>query len=334
MNKVNTVILGMILISGMTKKKPASSSSTSNISSAYINNVIEKLKGQQVRNTTSKNYLSIWRHFNRFLLRLDVKPDAWEDRTAMFCAYLIDKGIKSTTIRCYISAIKAILRDDSYPWQDGRVIFSSMTRACKLKNDTLHCRLPILTGLLEMLLFEVQRMYKNQFYHQILYQALFSMAYYGLMRVGELTQGDHPVKACDVHAAQNKKKILIILRTSKTHGLADYPQQIKISAKTNTQSQLFCPFMAIQNFITIRGDYLNESENLFIFRDKSPVKPEHMRATLKACLQAIGVDPSLYDCHSFRIGRSTQMWKMKFSIQEIRRAGRWRSSAIYKYLRQ
>ena len=56
--------------------------------------------------------------------------------------------------------------------------------------------------------------------------------YYGLMRVGEVSQGDHPVKARDIHAATNKDKILVILRSSKTHGKSTYPQKIKITGNT------------------------------------------------------------------------------------------------------
>ena len=47
--------------------------------------------------------------------------------------------------------------------------------------------------------------------------ALFATAYYGLFRVGEITDSQHAVKACDVHIGVNKRKLLFILRTSKTH---------------------------------------------------------------------------------------------------------------------
>ena len=61
-----------------------------------------------------------------------------------------------------------------------------------------------------------------------MYQAVFSLAYYGMMRVGELTYSQHCLKAGDLHVAHNKNKILVVLYTSKTHGLESRPQKIKI----------------------------------------------------------------------------------------------------------
>ena len=49
------------------------------------------------------------------------------------------------------------------------------------------------------------------------------LAYYGLMRVGELTTGDHPVLAKDISVGTNRDKILIYLRTSKMHGKGVHP---------------------------------------------------------------------------------------------------------------
>ena len=54
--------------------------------------------------------------------------------------------------------------------------------------------------------------------------------YYGLFRIGELTQGDHPVLARDVHIAKNKKKIFFVLRSTKTLYKNMKLQLIKISS--------------------------------------------------------------------------------------------------------
>ena len=81
-----------------------SDTSSSTISMKHMTSILEKLKSQQTRQSTSKNYLSVWRQFNSFLIKLDVKPDAWEDRTQLFIANLIEtKGLQSSTIRSYVS---------------------------------------------------------------------------------------------------------------------------------------------------------------------------------------------------------------------------------------
>ena len=98
-----------------------------------------------------------WHSFNKFLVRLDQKPDSWQQRTLLFCTYLVDCIHKSTTLKTYISAIKAVLCNDDYYWDDGQVLLGSVTRACKLSNDVVKNRFPIQLSLLELLLFEINR---------------------------------------------------------------------------------------------------------------------------------------------------------------------------------
>ena len=197
-----------------------------------IEQIIEKLKNVQNRSSTNRNYISIWKHFNRFLIRLDYMPESWESRTAMFSAHLIeDHRIQSSTLKSYISAIKFTLKNDNYKWKDNEVWLSALTRSCKKVNDRMHMRLPIQFNLFKLLLFEVQRSFgERQPYLEKLYLALFSLAYYGLMRIGELTSSQHNVLAKNVHVAMNKKKILILLYSLKTLDPGSQPHEIKISS--------------------------------------------------------------------------------------------------------
>ena len=100
-----------------------------------------------------------------------------------------------------------------YQWEEGKILLESLIKACKLENDTVKCRLPIQVGLLELLLFELQRVFANQPYLKSLYKAIFSIMYYGLMRICEVTvtSSNHTVRAKDLHIGRNKDKILIVL---------------------------------------------------------------------------------------------------------------------------
>ena len=131
--------------------------------------ILERIKLKRVRSSTSLNYMAIWRTFNKFLVKLDKMPRDWEDRTSLFCAYMVgEKGLQSQTIRSYVSAIKSILIDDGYQWNDDRILLNSITRACRLKNDKLRCRLPISQKLLDILILELQRVLVGQPYLQTL----------------------------------------------------------------------------------------------------------------------------------------------------------------------
>ena len=78
----------------------------------------------------AQNYYVVWKQLNLFLIKLDVIPDSWEERVALFAAYLID--IKKE--RSYISAIKHVLKCDKYKWCDNKVWLNALIRACKIES--------------------------------------------------------------------------------------------------------------------------------------------------------------------------------------------------------
>ena len=189
------------------------------ISTECIQLLIEKYKSCNNRPSMAANYLSVWRQFIRFLAHLDVNPKLWEDRPMLFGAALIDTSIQLSTLKSYISAIKGLLVDDSYPWDDNKMLLRTLSRACRIINDKIKICLPIHLNLLNLLLLEIEQLFSKHWYLEILYKTLFIIVYYGLFRVGELTLGQHTVWAKNVHIGINKEKILFMLYTSKMHGL-------------------------------------------------------------------------------------------------------------------
>ena len=163
------------------------------------------------------------------------------------------------------------------------------------------------------------------------------MLYYGLMRIGEVTTGNHPVLAKDIYYCDQTKKLLIVLHSSKTHGRESKPQKIKIQGNVNLEEgknhNYYCPYLAIQEYLLIRGDYHDVKEQLFIFRDRTPVRPAHVRAILRRIIKKLNLNSKLYDTHSFRMGRATDLRKAGYTIDDVKQLGRWKSNAVYKYLK-
>ena len=221
---------------------------------------------------------------------------------------------------------------------------SSLTRACKLKNDVIQSRIPIRKSLLSVIVWTVGRIFcSEQPFLICLYRALFLTTYFSLFRVGEVTRSTHRVCACDVQIGQNKNKLIFILRSSKTHNQSDKPQIIKISAimqnrrhtleqTTHCESDVFCPFQMLKQFISMCGQYVTDEEPFFIFRDHSPVLPSHFRWVLKKCITLIGLDPKLYCLHGMHAGRASDLLHMGVSVETIKKLGRWCSSSVYTYL--
>ena len=280
------------------------------------------------------NYYRVWKVFNNFFLRLDSKPDNWEDRITLFAAYLIDSNKKSTTVKSYVSAIKAILARIHIDVNEDRCLLKSLTRACKITKDTVTLRFPIQKGMLRILMKYTTQHFDSigQLYLKTMYLALLSTMYYGLFRIGELTDSQHTVKACDVQIGINKNKMLFILRSSKTHGKESQPQIIKISSN-GQQHGKSCPFQLLNNYIDMRPLYVDSSENFFVFLDGSLVHPQHFRDFLNTILELAGYDTSVYLSHSIRGGQSCDLFELGFLVETIKKLGRWKSNAVYAYLK-
>ena len=168
------------------------------------------------------------------------------------------------------------------------------------------------------------------------------MGYFGLMRVGELTEseGGHAVKFRDVNNGRNKKKIVVFLQSSKMHYLSEKPQIITVNGFELTREDetwynlpKYCPYKIIVNYILARGGRKSSDEQFFIFRDSSPVKAEHFRAVLKRAISDAGLQPDNYETHSLRISCTKDLFKAGYSIEKIKDMGRWKSNAVYNYLK-
>ena len=105
----------------------------------------------------------------------------------------------------------------------------------------------------------------------MLYQTLLSTAYFGLFRIRELTSGSHPVLAQDVHIGANKKKILFLLRTTKTLTEGSKPQTVKISSSSICSHKLncrqvnngACPYKLLRKYAKLCGAFTKGKKEPF-----------------------------------------------------------------------
>ena len=282
--------------------------------------------------------------FNNFYVKLDNKPDTWENRIILFVGYLIENERKSSTVKSYISAIKAVLQEDGVVLNMNQCLLTSLTKACRFQNNLVRTRLPIRQELLGLLLQSIPTIVPTSpnEYLVKLYKALLVTAYFGLFRIGELTESPHVVKVSDVHVGVNKDKMMFMLKTSKTHWQDVPPQIVKISREAssgldarndNRVLPLCCPFEMLGDYIAVRRRMRMKDEQFFVFRDRSPVTVNHVRSLLKNLLKMHNLKPELYGCHSLCAGRAVDLLKIyKLEISVIKKLGRWRSNAIFSYL--
>ena len=297
---------------------------------------MELLKNDRFRNTTKRNYYGIWKSFNQFVIKLDVKPTSWEERLILYVGFLIQKNRRSQTIKSYISAIRAILYNSGIVLSENRCLLASLTRACSLQNDAIRTKVPISKDLLNLLLETCWNHFQEQaqIYLCHLFRAVFAASFYGMLRIGEVTSGDHPIKAADVHIGENKNKLLFVLQTSKTHWKNARPQLVKITQLQVSKSRKVCPFQILKKFIEVRPSCRAvNTELFFVMADRSPVRPQQVRNLLCTLFQRLDLNHMVYSPNCFHTGHACHLYQMGVSVETIKKLGRWRSNAVYAYLR-
>jgi hypothetical protein len=107
-------------------------------------------------------------------------------------------------------------------------------------------------------------------------------------------------------------------------------QLVTITLITNAQEPNLCPVQAMHTYVQM---FKLRSGPLFQFQGGSPILYAFVTNKMTDLLKFIGMNPSFYKGHSFRIGGATHLANKGFSEQYIRKIGRWNSDAVQKYIR-
>lgn len=255
----------------------------------------------------------------------------------LYATFLADIGTASATVSSYMSAIRYVLKHDDIEVDNNCCKLASIIRGCKLHNDVVSVRLPIGMNLLKLILQEIERDFlsRGQPYLSSLYKAMTTMGYYGLMRVSELV-GKHAVAADDVKISKNllKRKVKVILRSSKTHRHGQSPQILDIIPEPEVLGSSFCPYNVIAYYTQIRPRRTNVKTQFFTFSDGSKVTERHFRTVLLRAIRNLGLPSDSYNTHSLRIGRACTLFKRNVPVTQIRKIGRWKTvSTAFKYFK-
>lgn len=296
--------------------------------------VWEALKLHQVSDSTKKSYHGTWVRFNSFVIKLDKKTLTWEHRVVLYLTHLVDNGRQKGTIMSYKSAIVYSLGLINIKLTDDGCLLAALIKAAKYVNNRLYLRLPINWKLLKLInRITYQRFLekRNQPYLALLYTMAFTLAYFGMMRISELTLGPHNLCARNVWKANDATHYLLTLTSSKTHGEKSSPQKIRIWPEDDMAPN-WCPVYLLDRYIKYRPTGFARGPFL-IHKDGSPLTQYQFRTELQETIRSIDLNPEYYDSHSFRGGRATDLFETGWSVDQIKEAGRWKSNTVYDYLK-
>lgn len=188
-------------------------------------------------------------------------------------------------------------------------------------------RRPVSFSLLQVLRNKLGGVCKSG-YEVILFKAVFSIAFFGAFRVGELVSPAKQVagglKMQDVEVKRDR--VLLKLGRSKTD-----------QAGKGVKVQLFrlpgsgiCPVQVVEEFLLIRP--VGEGP-LFVHEDRTFLSRFQFIAVFRKCIGAAGLDSRQFASHSFRIGVATEAARCGLDEAAIKRIGRWESRRFQSYVR-
>ena len=91
--------------------------------------------------------------------------------------------------------------------------------------------------------------------------------------------------------------------------------------------QMLCPVTSMMSYL-VRGSLAGP---LFVYPDGSFLTRDHFVEEVRGALDSTGVDPTLFNSHSFRIRAATTAVARGLEDSLIKTLGRWESSAYLCY---
>ncbi len=201
------------------------------------------------------------------------------------------------------------------------------------KRDVERVRCPISHNLLVQILKRVDLVVKTEF-EASMFKALFSLAFFGMFRIGELVDSSHALKACNVMQAEEGEHIICVQHSLKTLK----PEEMSLLVDIPPDSTEFCPCLLTTHHTQCRvwasSKWLCTHETFFLHQDGSRVSKAQVLRKICACVRLIpGMMPQEFGTHSFRSGRATDLFKEGVPENKIMQQGWWISSTFKRYIK-
>lgn len=245
-----------------------------------------------------------------------------------FITNCFESGYAPSTISTYVSGISFRHKIANMHDHTGTFVIKKLLEGCRRIKPQIDSRAPITDTILKRVC-EVLPVVCYSVFEARLFRAAFTLAYFGLLRVGEIVlttkgQADRPLKVGDVMV--EKTAVSLTIRTSKTKQ-AGKPVILRIPAVADKQ---ICCVDAMNQYTTHRP--LGQAQ-FFCHSNRTPMTRSQFSGVLKKAIKRIGLPNSQYQTHSFRIGRATNLAMRGVSAENIKKLGRWQSSAYGSYIR-
>lgn len=253
-----------------------------------------------------------------------------EINIALYIAHLWNLGLKASSIRSNLSALSFFHKINRKSDPCSSYFIRQVLKGAENRSGPSKLKLlPISKQILHKMIDAIPSVIHN-IYDKVLFKALLLLSYYCCLRAGEAVYSNslsHTLSFHQIHITNlpNERYITI--------NFESYKHCIHSNLKFHIESvhdKNYCPVSSLIDYINFRG---REAGPIFIHLNKTPVKRSRYSSIIKSCVSLLGLDPKLYNTHSLRIGRATDLALLGTSLEVIKQTGRWSSSAYLRYIR-
>ena len=245
-----------------------------------------------------------------------------EDDLANYVAYLHQKGYAPSTITSTLSAISYIHKLNNVADPTEAFLIKKMLAGCRNLRSKKDDRVPMTLEVLHAVIQRADVYFSGQA-DSIRFKAMCALAFFALLRVGEMTSSPNNIQKEDITVLDDRIHICF-RRCKHSNGETSRHEILK------REDPVICPVRNVTSFLQIRKQGPGP---LFSHTSGKSVKRDEFASELKGILMSLGLGNTRYTSHSFRIGAASWLAATGHSDLQIQRAGRWKSQAFQNYIR-
>lgn len=293
---------------------------------------IRFLLNSSLANSTVLGYKRAWVLFDTCMKQMNISFLGFASlplsisQIMTFIGYLSLSGYAPASIMTYVSALGYIHKIKGVVDPTGSYMVQKLLAAILKVNNKQDSRLPITRNILFSLVSSLRHTSTSS-YFTALFRAMYTVSFFGLMRMGEVTRDKFGQVIINLDQVRLHENYIIIVISKFKHNRSGKPFEIVL---TRNENKIICPVNALYSYLRLRG---SKPGPLFCFPDLTSISREFYSAQLRYNLTFCGLDPNFYQSHSFRIGGSSYLALLGLSDEQIRIIGRWNSNAFRRYIR-
>ena len=249
----------------------------------------------------------------------------------LFCTHLSTR-VQHKSIRTYLAGIRLWHIENEVEHKCGDPLLQLLCSGIKRDQgvSTSDTRQPITADILARLFEGIENSSRSE-WDKSMFQATMSLAFHGFLRSNEFVSPTQTTWNPEINLSPKDIKVsdnqlLVNIKSSKTDPFRK-GQQIALGA-SHTK---VCPIKSMRRYWQNRRK-ISHNLPLFILDNGGYLTREKLAFTLKELLQDLGMEPSHFSTHSFRIGATTTAARMGIQDSLIQQLGRWSSDAYRRYI--